>query len=62
MFIDARRVLKIGGELRIIGNRHLDYHGKLERIFGNCKLIGSNSRFVVLSATKEKAVKSQIII
>jgi 16S rRNA G1207 methylase RsmC len=53
MFIDARRVLRTGGELRIIGNRHLDYHGKLERIFGNCKLLGSNSRFVVLSSTKE---------
>ena len=58
MFIDARRVLKVGGELRIIGNRHLDYHGKLERIFGNCKLLGSNSRFVVLSSTKEKALQS----
>jgi 16S rRNA G1207 methylase RsmC len=57
MFIDARRVLKVGGEIRIIGNRHLDYHGKLERIFGNCKLLGSNSRFVVLSSTKEKALK-----
>jgi len=57
MFIDARRVLKVGGEIRIIGNRHLDYHGKLERIFGNCKLLGSNSRFVVLSSTKEKALQ-----
>ncbi len=53
MFVDARRVLKTGGELRIIGNRHLDYHGKLERIFGNCKLLGSNKKFVVLSSIKE---------
>ncbi|MEC8208156.1 MAG: methyltransferase, partial [Pseudomonadota bacterium] len=52
MFKQAIQTLKHGGELRIIGNRHLDYHEKLKRMFGNCKLLGSNKKFVVLSATK----------
>ncbi len=52
MFKQAKQTLKPGGELRIIGNRHLDYHEKLKRMFGNCKLLGSNKKFVVLSAIK----------
>ena len=52
MFKQAKDTLKEGGELRIIGNRHLDYHDKLNRMFGNCTLLGSNKKFVVLSATK----------
>ncbi|MCF7518807.1 methyltransferase [Pseudoalteromonas sp. L21] len=52
MFKQAKQALKQGGELRIIGNRHLDYHEKLKRMFGNCKLLGSNKKFVVLSAKK----------
>jgi len=52
MFKDSHRVLKKGGELRIIGNRQLAYHIKLQRIFGNEKLIASNEKFVTLSAIK----------
>ena len=52
MFKDSHRVLKKGGELRIIGNRQLAYHIKLKRIFGNEKLIASNDKFVTQSATK----------
>ncbi len=52
MFKDSHRVLKKGGELRIIGNRQLAYHIKLQRIFGNEKLIASNNKFVTQSATK----------
>ncbi|MBQ4848627.1 methyltransferase [Pseudoalteromonas sp. MMG012] len=52
MFIQAKHTLKQGGELRIIGNRHLDYQDKLHRLFGNCKIIGNNKKFTVLSATK----------
>jgi 16S rRNA G1207 methylase RsmC len=53
MFNDAYRVLKKGGELRIIGNRNLAYHVKLQRIFGNAQTISSNKKFVVLSAIKK---------
>lgn len=52
MFKDSHRVLKKGGELRIIGNRQLAYHIKLKRIFGNETLIASNDKFVTISAKK----------
>ena len=52
MFNDAKRVLKKGGELRIVGNRQLGYHVKLKRVFGNCKIIANNKKFVVLSSIK----------
>lgn len=52
MFKDSHRVLKKGGELRIIGNRQLGYHIKLKRIFGNEKLIASTDKFVTISAIK----------
>ena len=52
MFNDAFRTLKHGGKLRIVGNRHLGYHIKLQRIFDNCTTIASNSKFVILEATK----------
>lgn len=52
MFKDSHRALKKGGELRIVGNRQLGYHIKLKRLFGNEKLIASNSKFVIHSAVK----------
>ncbi|MGR3063056.1 methyltransferase [Vibrio vulnificus] len=54
MFCDAKRVLKRGGKLQVIGNRHLGYDGKLKRLYGdkNVKLVASNSKFVILQATK----------
>jgi 16S rRNA (guanine1207-N2)-methyltransferase len=50
MFTQAHRSLKPGGEFRVVGNRHLGYHTKLKRIFGNCQTVASDSKFVVLSA------------
>ncbi|MFE4112939.1 23S rRNA (guanine(1835)-N(2))-methyltransferase RlmG [Kosakonia sp. YIM B13611] len=52
MFNDARFCLKYGGELRIVGNRHLDYFRKLKRVFGNCETLATNNKFVVLKAVK----------
>lgn len=54
MFNDAKRVLRKGGELRIVGNRHLNYHHKLKRLFGNSTLVASSNKFVILSAIKNK--------
>lgn len=51
MFSEAERVLRPGGELRVVGNRHLAYHAKLNRLFGNSTVVASDPRFVVLSAT-----------
>lgn len=55
MFCDAKRCLQVGGELRIVGNRHLDYHQKLKRLFGNCTLVASDKKFVILRAVKSGA-------
>ncbi len=50
MFTQSRRILRPGGQLRIVGNRHLGYHTKLKRLFGTCETIASTPKFVVLSA------------
>ncbi|MEV6481737.1 methyltransferase [Streptomyces sp. NPDC051576] len=52
MFTDARRALRQGGELYVVGNRHLAYHVKLKRLFGNSRLVASDAKFVVLKAVK----------
>ncbi|MBT5230610.1 MAG: methyltransferase, partial [Methylococcales bacterium] len=52
MFTQAKAMLKQGGEISIVGNRHLQYHSKLKKIFGNVRSIASNKKFVVLSSTK----------
>ncbi|WP_286265219.1 methyltransferase [Thalassotalea atypica] len=53
MFNESFKVLKKGGELRIVGNRQLGYHVKLKRIFGNSTVIASDDKFVILSAIKK---------
>lgn len=52
MFTGSRRVLRPGGELWVVGNRHLGYHAKLKRIFGNCEVVAATPRFVVLRAER----------
>jgi 16S rRNA (guanine1207-N2)-methyltransferase len=52
MFSQSRQHLRSGGELWIVGNRHLDYHVKLKRLFGNCRQVAGNPKFVVLAARK----------
>ena len=52
MFSDARRVLKPGGRLVVVANRHLNYHSKLKKLFGNCTVIGANRKFTILMSSK----------
>ncbi|MFE7242288.1 methyltransferase [Streptomyces sp. NPDC057580] len=52
MFHGARTVLRQGGELWVVGNRHLGYHTQLRRIFGNCATVAGDPKFVVLRAVK----------
>ena len=55
LFADARRVLRRGGELRVVANRHLGYHLQLRRLFGNCETLSADSKFVILSARKPQS-------
>ncbi|MFJ6999111.1 methyltransferase [Streptomyces albidoflavus] len=52
MFAGARRVLRPGGELWVVANRHLGHHRQLRRLFGNCVTAASDPKFVVLRAVK----------
>ncbi|MCH0542992.1 methyltransferase [Streptomyces sp. MUM 203J] len=54
MFLAARRALRPGGELRVVGNRHLGYHVTLKRLFGNCEVVASDPKFVVLRAVRRR--------
>lgn len=49
MFQQAHKVLRKGGELRVIGNRHLNYHLPLKKLFGNCRQVATNAKFVIFS-------------
>jgi 23S rRNA (guanine1835-N2)-methyltransferase len=52
MFTGSHAVLRTGGELWVVGNRHLGYHTKLRRLFGNCETVTSDPKFVILRAVK----------
>lgn len=57
MFQQAYDVLRRGGELRVIGNRHLNYHLSLKKLFGHVEWVASNAKFVILKAVKDVAVR-----
>ena len=52
MFLQARDALAAGGELWIVGNRHLGYHAKLKRLFRGVEQVAANPKFVILKAGK----------
>lgn len=52
MFRQSLTALKKGGEIWVVANRHLGYHKDLQSIYGNHKLMHSNSKFVILKAKK----------
>ena len=52
MFQQSLRALAPGGQLLIVGNRHLEYGKRLQRIFGNHRLLAENPRFQVISAKR----------
>ncbi len=54
LFKQSHRVLRKGGELWVIGNRHLDYHNILNRVFGAHQVVATNAKFIIV-----KTVKSQ---
>lgn len=52
MFVDAKRVLMQGGRLRIVANRHLGYQTLLQQLFGNCRQLAADPKFVILEVIK----------
>jgi 16S rRNA (guanine1207-N2)-methyltransferase len=52
MFTGARRALRPGGRLWVVGNRHLGYHVKLRKIFGNCETVAGSPKFVILRSVR----------
>jgi 16S rRNA (guanine1207-N2)-methyltransferase len=55
LFAECRQHLATGGELWVVGNRHLGYRELLRERFGNSSLVAANSKFVVLRATQRAA-------
>ncbi|WP_411104787.1 methyltransferase [Streptomyces sp. cmx-4-9] len=53
MFAQSRKVLRPGGELWVVANRHMGYHTHLRRLFGNSEVAASEPKFVVLRAVKQ---------
>ncbi len=51
LFRHARRQLKPGGVLRVIGNAHLHYLTTLRRQFGKVTQVARNSKFIIHDAT-----------
>ncbi|MEJ1336630.1 MAG: methyltransferase [Candidatus Sedimenticola sp. (ex Thyasira tokunagai)] len=52
MFSQSRKVLRSGGELWVVGNRHLNYQVKLKHLFGNVEQVAENRKFVIFRSHK----------
>lgn len=52
MFAASQRVLRPGGSLTVVANRHLGHHVILRRWFDDISVVGSDPRFVVLRARR----------
>ena len=51
MFKQAKDVLRPGGELWVIGNRHLAYQLSLKKYFSKVELLASNAKFTIVKAS-----------
>lgn len=52
MFKQSRRVLRRGGSLFIVANKHLGYHKKLRAIYHNLSKVAENEKFFIYSVRK----------
>ncbi len=50
MFDESRRVLRSGGALLVVGNRHLHYDDGMRRRFNRVRVLASDRRFAVIRA------------
>jgi 16S rRNA (guanine1207-N2)-methyltransferase len=53
LFAEAARVLKPGGELWVVANRHLSYRPALRRLVGSTRVISQNPKFTVTASIKD---------
>ena len=56
LFAEAGRVLKPGGELWVVANRHLSYRPALRRLVGSTRVIAQNPKFTVTASRKDGGV------
>ena len=61
LFHQSRRVLRRDGTLTVVGNRHLGYHAKLRRLFGNAEVVASIPEFVVVRVDPLQPAASRYI-
>ena len=52
MFLESKRVLRAGGHLLVVGNRHLSYDTWLKRVFGSAGVVVRDQFFTVVRATR----------
>lgn len=52
LFRDFRRCLTDKGECWLVVNRHLGHHATLRKIFGNCRVVADNNKYLILRAVK----------
>lgn len=50
LFSDCLKALVRQGELWVVANRHLGYHKVLKSLFGNCRVLASDHKFVLLQS------------
>lgn len=51
LFAEAAQCLDEGGELLMVGNRHLGYHRSLRSVFGDIRQLRASPKFVVFRAS-----------
>lgn len=52
LFAQASRALRPGGQLLMVGNRHLGYHRSLRKSFRQVRQLAADPKFVVLAAAE----------
>lgn len=55
MLQQSFQALQVNGQLWVVANRHLDYADTIQDLFKNHQILLSNSKFIVISAVKNRA-------
>jgi 23S rRNA (guanine1835-N2)-methyltransferase len=53
MLKQSKDLLSTGGKIWVVGNRHLNYHQKIKSLMGNCTVVDSDKKFVILEGNKQ---------